>query len=270
MATLTLGWIDLAAVVGSLQGLLLAGVLLAQRSNRTANRLLAALMISFTIYLASTAYYATGLYRVYPHFFGASYPMPWLFGPLVYLYAVAASDRAWHFRQRHWIHFAPAVIAVLVSFPFYAMSGADKVAMYARFATGDVPMRFVILEPTKFISGISYSIATVLYLRRHARTMEESYSNVARVNLRWLLLLAGTAAATWALATGLEVFGPPQRTHNDYVALAIAIVIYAIGYMGLRQPEVFRYQTAEFAAVPPEPAIEPRYERSGLAAAEAK
>jgi AraC-like DNA-binding protein len=264
MASVTLGWIELAAVVGSMQGVLLTGVLLAQRSNRTANRLLAALMISFTIYLASSAYYATGLFRVYPHFFGFSYPTPWLFGPLVYLYAIAASDRAWRFGRRDWIHFAPAIVATLISFRYYLLDGASKVAMYERLSAGDVPTQFGLLEPTKFISGIAYSIATVMYLRGHARQIEDSYSNVARVNLRWLLWLAGAAAATWVLAICLELFGPPQRTNNDYVALAIAIVIYAIGYFGLRQPEVFRYQTSEFAVVRPDPPIETRYERSGL------
>src|SRR3954471_3047108 len=119
MASLTLGWIELAAVVGSMQGVLLASILLAQRGNRTANRLLAALMISFTIYLASSAYYATGLFRVYPHFFGFSYPTPWLFGPLVYLYAVAASDRAWRFRGADWWHFTPAIIVTMVAMPFF-------------------------------------------------------------------------------------------------------------------------------------------------------
>ena len=272
MASLTLGWIELAAVVGSLQGVLLAGVLLAQRTNRTGNRLLAALMIAFTIYLASSAYYATGLFRVYPYFFGWSYPTPWLFGPLVYLYAVAASDRAWRFRRRDWLHFAPGLITTLVALPYFLLDGAGKIAMYQRFASGNVPLHIALLEPTKFISGVGYSIATVLYLRRHGREIEDSYSNVARVNLRWLLWLAGAAAATWVLAVVLEIFGPPQRTNNDYVALAIAIVIYAIGYMGLRQPEVFRYQTSEFRVVRLEPDAPPdtRYERSGLSDFEAR
>jgi AraC-like DNA-binding protein len=142
--------------------------------------------------------------------------------------------------------------------------------MYGQFAAGHVPTRFVVLEPTKFMSGIAYSIATVMYLRGHARRIEDDYSNVARVNLRWLLWLAGAAAATWVLAVALEIFGPPQRTNNDYVALAIAVVIYAIGNMGLRQPEVFRYKTAEFAVVSREPDVETRYERSGLTDIEAK
>ena len=53
MAGVTFGWIQLTAIAGALQGLLLTAVLAAQRHNRTANRLLAALMAAFTLYLAT-------------------------------------------------------------------------------------------------------------------------------------------------------------------------------------------------------------------------
>jgi len=270
MASVTLDWIQLAAVVGTLQGLLLTGVLFAQRNNRTANRLLAALMIAFTIYLATVVYYGTGIFRVYPHFFGIAYVTPWLFGPLTYLYAVAASDRAWRFERRDLWHLAPAALVLLVALPYYLMSGGDKLAMYDQLAAGKVPRRIALIDPLKFVSGITYSIATVRYLRRHGRQIEDNYSNVARVNLHWLLWLAGAAAATWLLATILAIVGPPEGFRDDYVALAIAVIVYAIGYRGLRQPEVFRYQTSEFAIVKPQMAEpEVRYERSGLDEAEA-
>ena len=254
MARVTLDWIQLAAVVGSLQGLLLAGVLVAQRNNRTANRLLAALMASFTVYLAAGVYYAAGIVRAYPQFFGLSYPMLWLFGPLVYLYTLAASDRSWRLERRHLWHFAPAAVATALALPYLFMSGAEKLAFYDRLIAGDVPTIITLYEPTKFVSGLGYSVATVLYLRRHRRQIEENYSNVARVNLTWLLWLAGAAAATWVLATTLQVTDFGHRLREEHVSLAIAVVVYAIGYMGLRQPEVFRYQTAEFAIpIAPQP-----------------
>ena len=61
MARLTLDWMQLVAALGAVHGVLLAGVLASQRRNRTANRLLAALMAAFTLYLASSVYYAVGL-----------------------------------------------------------------------------------------------------------------------------------------------------------------------------------------------------------------
>jgi len=283
MASLTLSWLQLAAIVGALQGLLLTGVLVAQRNNRTANRLLAVLMAAFTLYLASSVYYSADFVRVYPHFFGVAQLMPWVFGPLVYLYAVAASDRSWQFRPRALLHFLPVTLILVVEAPYFLMTGVDKIALYERMMAGDVPARIAVLDPFKYVLGLGYSVTTVLYLRRHRRRIEASYSNTARVNLAWLLWLSGAAAAIWLLATTLRIGDFDERLRDDHVSLAIAILVYAIGYLGLRQPEVFRYETAEYAVPnqsdatvslpPPEPEPEmsaPQYERSGLGDREAE
>ena len=274
MGRLTLDWIEVAELLGMLQGVLLAAVLVAQRANRTANRLLAALIASFALYLGSSVYYSAHLVATYPHLFGISYPLPWVFGPLVYLYSKAASDRAWRIERADLAHFIPFALTTLSAFPYFLMRGADKVAAYERLTAGDVPARIALIEPTKYLSGIAYSAATILYLRAHRRRVEESYSNTARVNLRWLLWLAAGASAIWIVATVLKVADFNQRLREEHVSLAMAVMVYGIGYMGLRQPEVFRYETAEMPipqapAASPQPGDEPapatnRYERSGL------
>ena len=283
MASLTLDWLQIASVVGALQGLFLTGVLFAQKKNRTANVLLAVLMATFTIYLAGTVYFSTGLVRQFPHFFGVSYQTPWVFGPLVYLYARAASDRSWRFEKRTLIHFVPVAINTLAFSPYYFMSGAAKLAMMDRWIAGDVPLQLAILDPFKYISGLGYSIATVLYLRRHRRQIEHSYSNIGRVNLTWLMTLTVAAFGIWLLATSLKIAGVAGLVRDAHISLAMAVLVYAIGYMGLRQPEVFRYETAEYpvpkpVAAGPSPAPPPdepepsasRYERSGLSDVEAR
>ena len=276
MASLTLDWIQLVAVVGAVQGLFLAGTLVAQRNNRTANRLLAALVAAFTIYLASSVYFATGLIYRYPHFFGVGYQTPWIFGPLVYLYAVAASDRSWRFTRRALIHFVPVLVMVILASPYYMMGGAEKIAAYERWRAGAIPAPIKMLDPLKYVSGIAYTAATVFYLRRHRRRIEDSYSNPARVNLVWLLWLTAAAGSIWLLATTLRVANVGSGLRDEHISLALALLVYAIGYLGLRQPEVFRYETAEFRiplregsqAVSQEPVASqpdaPRYERSGL------
>ncbi len=279
MGRLTLDWIEVAELLGMLQGFLLAAVLVAQRANRTANRLLAALVTSFALYLGSSVYYGAGLVATYPHFFGISYPLPWVFGPLVYLYSKAASDRAWRIQRAALSHFIPFALTTLSALPYFLMRGADKVAAYERLTAGHVPARIALIEPTKYLSGIAYSAATIYYLRGHRRRVEESYSNTARVNLRWLLWLAAGASAVWVIATLLKVADFNQRLREDHVSLAMAVMVYGIGYMGLRQPEVFRYETAEIPiprmpVVSPEPGHVPvpattRYERSGRGDAEA-
>ncbi len=281
MVELKLDWSQFAAAVGAIQGLLLTGVLLAQRKNPTANRLLAALMAAFTVYLASSVWLGTGMVQSLPHVFGIGYQMPWLFGPLVYLYARAAGNRDWRFQRRTLVHFIPVAVNALVTSPYYFMSGTDKLELMDRMAQGNVPAAMAILDPFKYVSGIGYSLATVLWLRHHRRDVENSYSNTRRVSLNWLLALTLAAGAIWVLATVLRIAPVPAGLRDSHIALAMAVLVYAIGYWGLRQPEIFRYETAEWAvpaelmvsrgrtSPPDDPSPSGRYERSGLGAEEA-
>jgi AraC-like DNA-binding protein len=293
----TIDWLHLVLLLGAAQGFLLAGVLAAHRSNRTANRLLATLIATFTIYLLGEVYYSTGLIRTYPHLFGISYPLPWVFGPLTYLYALAASDRTWRISARDWLHFLPPVVVVIAGANNYLMSGPDKIALYDRLQVGDVPTAIRVFEPTKYVSGFAYSVATFAYLRRHRRRIENSYSNTERVNLLWLLWLSGVALTIWVVAVSGTAAGlvpeALRKRSDDLVSVGIALLVYAIGYTGLRQPEIFRYDSeptptsrrsvppTEAPAAPTAPLSESaqrvasvdapasRYERSGLGDAEA-
>jgi AraC-like DNA-binding protein len=250
----TIDWLHLLTLIGAAQGFLLAGVLLAHRTNRAANRLLAALMAAFTLYLIQDVYYSMGLLRAYPAFFGWSYPLPWIFGPLVYLYALDASDGERRFHLRDAVHFLPVVVVVLAGAPIYLMSGPDKIAMYGRLQSGDVPAMLRVIDPTKWVSGFAYSVATFSYLRQHRREIENSYSSTERVNLRWLVWLSAAAVSVWLLALVIGITGiVPSSVENrgdSVVALAIALLVYAIGYKGLRQPEIFHYDRREARAAP--------------------
>lgn len=290
MAPITIDWLHIAALLGAIQGVFLAAVLASQRRNRTANRLLAIAMVAFSIHLVSTVYYAARLEQRFPHFFGVSYPMPMIYGPLIYLYAVTASDRTRRLRWVDGLHFLPFAALVVVSIPIYLMSGAEKLAFKAALEQGIVPLYIRIADPLKYVSGVSYATATILFLRRHRAKVKDSYSSVEHVNLRWLLWLAMGSAAIWALATGLEMTErldhPLVARADDLVSLGIAILVYGIGYMALRQPEIFNFAAIDHRAlqtdvpaeaVTPEPqsvavatplpatdTAVPRYERSGL------
>ena len=255
MRSHTLGWVQLAAIVGALQGLVLTSVLASQRTNRTANRLLAALMAAMSLYLAGGPYYASGLIESYPHFFAINYQTPWVFGPLVYLYARAASDQSWRFRRTALVHFVPVAITTLVMVPVYLMSGAEKIATWDQWSRSGLTGTIAWLDPFKYASGIGYSAVTALYLVRHRREIEHSYSNLARVNLRWLFWLTAGAGGIWVLVTALKIAQVSTAIRDAHVAITMALLVYGIGYMGLRQPEVFRYEATETPAPSPAPPV---------------
>ncbi len=295
MAAITLDWLHIVALLGAAQGLILAVVLVLRRRNRTANRVLAGAMLAFTLYLITTVYHAAGLEQRFPHFFGAAYPMPLLYGPLIYLYAVTASDRTRRLTRWDALHFAPFVLAIVAGLPIYVMSGVDKIAFYQALQRGERPLLLQVLDPLKLLSGITYAGVTLLLLRRHRARIKDSYSSLEHVNLQWLVRLAAAAAAIWVLAVVFQLTEFLQskafQRGDDIIALAIALLVYGIGYMALRQPEIFRFDTAEYPGVGAEPAapqgspasasaVAPesgpeteqagsRYERSGLSEWEA-
>lgn len=250
MASLTLDWLHVITLLGAVQGVVLAGALLSKRRNRTANRLLAALMISFSLFLATAVYHAGRFEQAFPHFFGFGYPQPFLFGPLVYLYASTAADRSRRLTRRDALHFLPFAVAVIVGLPTYLGSGADKLAFYHQILQGNVPLQLRIMDPLKLISGVAYAAATMVFLLRHRERVKASYSSTEHVNLRWLVWLGVSAVFIWLLAVAFEVVRtagiPLGQRGDDIVSLAVAIMVYGIGYMGLRQPEIFRFETAEY------------------------
>ena len=285
--SITLDWLYTVALLGGIQGLFLAGVLAARQRNRTANRILAVAMVAFSVYLLSAVYEVTGLVEKFPLFFGVAHPTPLLFGPLIYLYAVTASDRSRPFLWRDALHFVPAALVVLMALPIYLMSAPEKVALIHAMQRGEVPVTVRLATPLKLISGIIYCVITLLFLRRHRARIEDNYSTLERVNLRWLQWLTAGSCIVWFVAVVVNVMqmveGPASQRGEGLITLGIALLIYSIGYRALRQPEIFRFDTAEFAIVaePVSPLAAPaatvapqptaaaetadtRYERSGL------
>jgi len=293
MQSITLDWLNVAALLGAAQGFFLAGVLATQRRNRTANRLLAVAVFGFSIQMITVVYHAVELEQVFPHFFGVAFPLPLIYGPLIYLYTVCASDRARRLRWWDALHFVPFVVMVLVGLPIYLMSGAEKIEFYHQLQQGIRPPLVVTTDVLKYASGISYTAVTLLFLRQHRTRVKHSYSSIEHVNLQWLLHLVWAAAVIWVAAAVFhltEAFGYPLLERpDDVIALATAILVYGIGYRALRQPEVFNVATGEFPVVrglsPAVPeatpshegvvATEPdsvparHYERSGLSGTEA-
>lgn len=293
MQSVTLDWLSIAVLLGAAQGCFLTGVLATQRRNRIANRLLAVAVFVFSIQMISVVYHAVAFEQVFPHFLGAAYPMAFLYGPLIYLYSVCASDRLRRLRRLDALHFGPFAIVVLTGLPIYLMSGAEKIEFYHQLQQGVRPPWVMVADTLKYVSGICYTVATILFLRRHRVLVKGSYSSTEKVNLEWLLHLAAAGAIIWTVASlfhiGEFLSLPISRNQDDVVALAVAVMVYGIGYRALRQPEVFNVATGEFPTVsghePPlhlstqedrsmatvRPTLEEpsRYERSGLRDTEA-
>lgn len=249
--------LSLFMILGAAQGFFLAALLFTRRTNSLANRILAATMVSFSLFILSGAYYARGWFLEFPQAIGLSEPLVYTFGPLLFLYTLALSRGETRFHRVWLLNFLPALAVVVYLLPFYLRSSGYKIEYLEAIMAGHPPTDLLVIEKLKHPHGFLYTFLTLLVVHRYGLRLKESRSSVERINLRWLRNLMLGGLVIWVLSMVADNLAP----------ILMAILIYAMGYLGFRQPEIFR-SPAEPALVLPTPGApgeEPaRYRKSGL------
>ncbi len=259
-------------LLAAIQGFLLAILLFVQKRNHIANSVLAALVGCLSLNLLEDVYYVEGLYEVYPHLMGITYVFPLLYGPFFYLYVLLLSSQKRRLTAKDLLHLAPAVAAALYTSWVFFLSGPEKIAFIHQMMTNP-PRTFVVISRIIVVQGFIYTLLTVVALVRHNRRIRDEFSNIDRINLRWLRILTVGVAVIWsvvivgALASELLHFHPPA--FGFATPVGISLLIYTIGYMGLSQPEVFRQGAGDEAATEAGEGAPGRYAKSGLSDASA-
>ena len=238
--------LEYIALLGAGQGVLLAAVLLTgQRGNRRANRYLAGLMLALSVHLVVIMLGHGHFPDTVRHspLLGWDVPVIFLYGPFAFLYIrTMTAQRAAPLRRDLW-HGLLAGLVALYMVPLYLSSAGEKTAWFNNSNFGTDVAAFVMFS-SQLAVGLAYIIATVRLLRRHARNIKEAYSSIERINLRWVWRVLLGMAGIWAVAAAGYVaslaYSADARIILHYgFPLAVALLIYWMGYMGLRQPALF-------------------------------
>lgn len=242
-------WFLIIHSLGAVQGVFLATILVGKRRGSIANAILAVTMLAFALDLAAAVYHATGYDAVFSHLIGIDYPLAFLYGPLLYLYVKTLTLREQVFRKRYLWHFLPFALLVLFLVPFYVLSGAEKLAVVRDPESDLWTQALGTVNHFKLVHALVYIGIILSLLKRHRHRIRDTFSSTERINLVWLrnlvigiIAVAGLAVVTYLLALGRQ--GPvmgldPSTVYDDYMLLGLALFVYAIGFMGLRQPEIF-------------------------------
>ncbi len=265
-------------VLGAVQGLFLAAVLAGRSPKSTPNRLLAAAMLTFSVDLAMAAYHSAGIDQQLPQFIGLDAAIGFLYGPLWFLYVRTLTVPPASIRRIEFVHFAPFLALALYMTPFYLLSGADKLAGMRHPAGNDALALLGAIAPLKLIFGAAYIGAVLLLIRRHRQRIRSTFSALERVQLDWvrnatiafvvLLLITGGLFLASGPAGDHPVGLDPDGPYDDLTLLAVTIMVYVIGYLGLLQTPPWPPSNLPPETLPPTdspPATEkPRYARSGM------
>lgn len=228
---------DVVALIGVAHGFLLAFVLATQeRGDRTANRLLAALVALFSYQLLQIALYWTRTLELVPHLWGTAWLLPYLYGPLLYLYARRFTESAWRLRRRELLHVAPFALVSALFARFYLLPAETK----SRMLAASYEPRSGGADPIVLAVWSLQFVHFAVYLYLSLRLLDREKASTSSLWLRRLATAFAASFSCWFLY-GLAVsLGLPYSRAVDYAAtLAMTVSIVSVGYTALRVPELF-------------------------------
>lgn len=264
--------------------MLLSVLLYSKKTNHTANVVLAAAMFALSLDTFHSAYIIFGYYKEFPHFIGITYAFPFLYGPIFYLYAKLISSDSNTFNSKYYLHFIPFILVVIYGILFvYLKSSEFKLSLISNF--GKSLPELVAISYLKPIHGIIYVYLTIHVVRVYNKKIRNSYSNVERINLNWLLHLTTGLSIIWGIVVInfiVNALSTREVELDHLIYMAASVLIYSIGYLSLRQPQIFEQKiksdAKEISVLSPTQASTPliktgdgtSYQKSGLTDIEAQ
>ena len=230
------GRLSAVLLVGAIQGVVIACLLLQDSANRAANRYLALLILAFVSHTVPYIIGYAGFYDQWPWLSFAPFSLTTAFGPLMWLYARSLVGRE---PARRWPHFVPVGAqflsqALVFPLPLATKNWWDGVAEAPWISPG--------FELGSLLSLAVYGWAAFGAYRGYTGWLGDHRADAVDFDPRWirnflcaLLVVAGLWAGFF-LANLLD----PTRDYFDqfwlYVAFC-ALVIY-LGLEGWRHAEV--------------------------------
>jgi AraC-like DNA-binding protein len=223
----------------------------------------------------NSAYIIFGYYNYFPHFLGVTYAFPFLYGPVFYLYARLISTGENKFQPEFFFHFIPFFLVVLYGFLFVYLESIHFKLSLVNNETEDILPLIGMISYFKPVHGIIYMVLIVNLVRRYNSRIKNSYSNIEKINLNWLRHLTVGLSIIWGIViisyvANAVLSRDPGMDHFIYISASI--LIYSIGYLSLKQPQLFDKRDKQPADPDflPEPAVSGSYQKSGLSESEAQ
>jgi len=239
------------------QALFAAGLLAGAPLNRVSNRFLALLMGAIALWLCDGFFRVSGLYGQNADLYFSPIYYSLAFGPLLYFYVRSLVNHGFRWRPAYWWHFGPVLLQAglywWLRFQPYAVRNDFWEHVHRPFT---YRLEFI----GTWLSLMGYLLLSLRRLRGYGRWLEDNFSEVSRLRLRWLrwlLLLLALVSGQWLAELVLrEFFGLYYR--YDYSTELLGVVVFVIGVVGLRQADMRAVNFApEAEAEPAIPAAKP-------------
>ena len=244
-------------IIGGIQAIVFFLLLLNKKPKSFSDKILSVWFLIMALHLILIYILSPEFLTLFPHFLGTHVGFPLLHGPFLFFYVNSLVVSRNQFRLIDWAHFTPFVIVIIVLFPFFSQSAAEKLDILNGAQTyRDKYISILILQ---ICSGPAYIIWVLMLLKKHRISIGNHFSYTEKIELKWLnhitiglLLIWMTVILSYLIGELLSIGLPIEREYFIYTAFTA--FIFVIGYKGLKQGLIFQItpqiNTEEKASLP--------------------
>lgn len=225
-------------LLGAAQGLLLAlGLLGANDGKKTANRLLAALILNISIIIGGAVLLSSNYVFVYPHLSRLHHPFAFLAGPLLFLYIreLISADRK--FERRDFLHFIPFSLCLIYLLPYFLSSRVEKLQVIgSEYVQPSLGQWFYIRSAVFIVQFLVYLILIIVAIVQYSRRIKQHNLASDRAVLFEVRFFVIASLVLWIGALLRYAIDRTGKT-NLLVPLGGSVIVYALGYLKMRRPQ---------------------------------
>lgn len=228
-------------------------LLLSKKNKSASDKILTLWMFLIAVHLFLFYVSFTGEIYNFPFLLGMELPLPLFHGVFLYLYVSILTYQLPKNRKALLLHFVPAGAMYLYLITFFILPNEQKALVYRNRGAGFESFNLIRHYAVLF-SGIVYVAWSMMLLKHHRHRIQDEFSDLEKVNLRWLQILTFGLGCIWLL---LILF------HDDiWIFSGVVALIFVIGFFGVRQSSIFTQALPE--PIEAESEQKEKYEKSGL------
>ncbi len=228
-------------------------LLVSKRGHKPANRYMAAFMLCMCCTLSLFALF--DFWRIdLPHTTLVYQPFVFLMPPLLWCYLVSITSSQHSPDIKAFLpHSIPAIVVCVLLAPFYQLPAIEKIEWVYILNTNDP---YIVLSDVQAwvasinplikwavaLQGFIYSLAAYLKLRKHRKNIENEFSYMQDIDLRWfvyLLLSCALLYAAYAITLTANHLGYQGFTPWIVTFCSGGLLLSVFGYFGVRQESIF-------------------------------
>lgn len=201
----------------------------AVKNKQPANLIITFYLLAQSLIILEYVFYWSGLYIRFHYFNNISFPLHFLFGPLLFMYTHYVLNENKPFKK-YLPHLIPAIVVLVLMLPYFFSTASLKV-----YHTKMIPYLFLDLQQVPFMIMIHVSIYLVIILVKIIK-----HQRVGHIN-SWLLMLLGFLGLYMACYMAYYYMAVQPwftLTHDYFVSLGMCASIVAIIFIAYSKQNI--------------------------------